>query len=185
MEDLDDVYALSLCTYVLNLANHHYEEIAFNILESKAKTKDDLKWWSKPVPEGDKNPWFSMPRSVDVEMTSYNMLTYLRRNLIADALPLMKWMIKQRNAEGGFASTQVHTSLFLNNHFCNIFFLKSIVSSFSFLGHSHRHLCSIQTWRKISQQGQQHLNSVQLRKRWKKSNEHQSGQLNDLAKTTC
>ncbi|XP_057327735.1 CD109 antigen-like isoform X1 [Microplitis mediator] len=107
MEGLDDTYALSLCTYVLNLARHPYEDAAFNSLESRATTKDDLKWWSKPVPVDDKNPWFdTLPRSVDVEMTSYTLLTYLRKNLISDSIAVMKWLVKQRNPEGGFSSTQ-------------------------------------------------------------------------------
>ncbi|XP_078044260.1 thioester-containing protein 1 allele R1 isoform X2 [Augochlora pura] len=106
MNDLDDVYALSICTYALNLAKHPYENTAFNVLESKAMAKEDLKWWSKPVPKDDKNPWYSLPRPVDVEMTSYALLTYLKRNLVTDSIALMKWLVKQRNAEGGFASTQ-------------------------------------------------------------------------------
>ncbi|XP_076182302.1 CD109 antigen isoform X2 [Ptiloglossa arizonensis] len=106
MNDLDDVYALSICTYALNLAKHPYENTAFNLLESKAMIKEDLKWWSKPVPKDDKNPWYSLPRPVDVEMTSYTLLTYLRRNVVTDSIAIMKWLVKQRNAEGGFASTQ-------------------------------------------------------------------------------
>lgn len=112
MNDLNDTYALSICTYTLNLAKHPYETAAFNLLESKAMTKEDIKWWSKPIPANDKNPWYhSLPRSVDVEMTSYTLLTYIRRNLVADSIPIMKWLVKQRNAEGGFASTQVNIKI--------------------------------------------------------------------------
>ena len=109
IDELDDVYALSLCTYVLNLAKHVYEDTAFYALEKKAteNTQAGMKWWRKPVPKDDKNPWYSVPRSVDVEMTSYVLLTYLRRNLLQDAVPVMKWLVTQRNREGGFASTQV------------------------------------------------------------------------------
>jgi len=94
IEGLNDTYALSLCAYVLNLAKHPYETSAFNLLESKATTKQDLKWWSKPIPKDNKNPHYSLPRSVDVEMTSYALLSYLRRNLITDAIPVMKWLVK-------------------------------------------------------------------------------------------
>jgi len=107
MEGLNDTYALSLCAYALNLAKHPYETSAFNFLESKAVTNQDLKWWSKPIPKDNKNPHYSLPRSVDVEMTSYALLSYLKRNLVTDAIPVMKWLVKQRNTEGGFASTQV------------------------------------------------------------------------------
>ncbi|XP_035739692.1 CD109 antigen-like isoform X1 [Vespa mandarinia] len=106
MDGLDDPYALSICTYVLNLAKHSHETNAFYVLQSKALTEDDIKWWSKPIAKDDKNPWHSLPSSVDVEMTSYALLTYLRRNLVAESIPIMKWLVKQRNSEGGFASTQ-------------------------------------------------------------------------------
>ncbi|XP_018316792.1 CD109 antigen isoform X2 [Mycetomoellerius zeteki] len=106
MEGLNDTYALSLCAYALNLAKHPYETSAFNFLESKAMTTQNLKWWNKPIPKDNKNPHYSLPRSVDVEMTSYALLLYLRRNLVTDAIPVMKWLVKQRNTEGGFASTQ-------------------------------------------------------------------------------
>ncbi|KAG5334656.1 CD109 protein, partial [Acromyrmex heyeri] len=106
MEGLNDTYALSLCAYALNLAKHPSETSAFNFLESKAVTNQDLKWWSKPIPKDNKNPHYSLPRSVDVEMTSYALLSYLKRNLVTDAIPVMKWLVKQRNTEGGFASTQ-------------------------------------------------------------------------------
>lgn len=111
MEELNDTYALSLCAYALNLAKHPFETSAFNYLESKAMTEQGLKWWSKPIPKDDKNPHYALPRSVDVEMTSYALLSYLRHNLLADTIPVMKWLIKQRNPEGGFASTQVSYSL--------------------------------------------------------------------------
>uniref|UniRef100_A0A0C9RB01 CD109_0 protein n=1 Tax=Fopius arisanus TaxID=64838 RepID=A0A0C9RB01_9HYME len=107
MEGLDDLYALSICVYVLNLAKHPYEDAAFGRLEFKATTREDMKWWNKTVDKDDKNPWFNaLPRSVDVEMTSYTLMTYLRRNLVSDAIPVMKWLVKQRNPEGGFSSTQ-------------------------------------------------------------------------------
>jgi len=44
--------------------------------------------------------------SVDVEMTAYCLLTYLQRGLVTEALPIMRWMVAQRNSNGGFASTQ-------------------------------------------------------------------------------
>lgn len=39
-------------------------------------------------------------------MTAYAMLTYLERNLVEDTLPIMRWLVAQRNEQGGFASTQ-------------------------------------------------------------------------------
>jgi CD109 antigen len=107
MQNLEDNYALSICTYVLSLARNAYEDEAFRLLDSRATFEDGKKWWSKPVPKDDKNPWYSLSRSADVEMTSYALLTYLRRDQLSDATSIMKWLVKQRNVEGGFSSTQV------------------------------------------------------------------------------
>lgn len=152
---LEDVYALSLCTYVLNLAKNQYEETAFYALESKAHDNGQagMKWWSKAVPEDDKNPWYSLPRSVDVEMTSYVLLTYLRRNLVNDAIPLMKWLVTQRNREGGFASTQVNRRNFCKNIYREFQKEATISTSDLIIGHSNWDTSSGQTRRKISIEG--------------------------------
>lgn len=39
-------------------------------------------------------------------MTSYALLTLLHRDLVSDAIPVMHWLVSQRNEQGGFASTQ-------------------------------------------------------------------------------
>lgn len=42
-------------------------------------------------------------------MTSYALLTYTLLGDVASALPVVKWLSQQRNALGGFSSTQVGT----------------------------------------------------------------------------
>lgn len=49
--------------------------------------------------------------SAEVEMTAYGLLTYTLLGDVASALPVVKWLSKQRNALGGFSSTQV-TNMF-------------------------------------------------------------------------
>lgn len=46
-------------------------------------------------------------RPLDVETTSYGLLTYVLRGLTRDAIPIMRWLTRQRNQYGGFQSTQV------------------------------------------------------------------------------
>lgn len=49
------------------------------------------------------------PPPADVEMTSYGLMTYIS-GLDKDTLsaaPIIRWLSKQRNSLGGFASTQV------------------------------------------------------------------------------
>lgn len=67
-----------------------------------------MKWWSRlENATKSKNPYDQLPNSIDVEMTSYTMLTYLQRGLLEDSIPIMKWLVSQQNDQGGFASTQV------------------------------------------------------------------------------
>ncbi|PNI50716.1 CPAMD8 isoform 3 [Pan troglodytes] len=44
--------------------------------------------------------------SAEVEMTAYALLTYTLLGDVAAALPVVKWLSQQRNALGGFSSTQ-------------------------------------------------------------------------------
>ncbi|XP_055540110.1 thioester-containing protein 1 allele R1-like isoform X6 [Wyeomyia smithii] len=106
-EGLDDNYSLALAAYALQLADHSSKGYILSKLDTKATMDGDTKWWHKPIPESDsKNPWYSKPNSVNVEMSSYGMLAFLEAGLDTDALPVMKWLISQRNEKGGFQSTQ-------------------------------------------------------------------------------
>lgn len=105
LDDLEDPYALSLAAYALQLANHNNKDFALSRLESKATSDANHKWWNKPLPESEqKNPWYSKPNSVNVEMTAYALLANLRAS--QPFFPILKWLIAQRNPEGGFQSTQ-------------------------------------------------------------------------------
>ncbi|XP_035917630.1 CD109 antigen-like isoform X4 [Anopheles stephensi] len=106
-ESLDDTYALALAAYALQLADHSSKQLILSKLDAKATTDSDSKWWHKPIPEVEqKNPWYSRPNSVNVEMSAYGLLAFLEAGLDTDALPIMKWLIGQRNDKGGFQSTQ-------------------------------------------------------------------------------
>ena len=108
LPSITDPYALSLVTYALHLAEVEERDVAFDMLQAKANTtEEEFRFWSKPKSEKDKsNPWSSLTTSVDVEMTAYALLTFLQRGLVIEALPIMKWMVANRNSNGGFSSTQ-------------------------------------------------------------------------------
>lgn len=107
IDGLNDVYALAIAAYAMQLADHSSKDFTLSQLDAKATTDGDTKWWHKPIPESDsKNPWYGKPNSVNVEMSSYAMLSFLEAGLDTDALPIMKWLISQRNDKGGFQSTQ-------------------------------------------------------------------------------
>lgn len=47
------------------------------------------------------------PRSVQIEIVSYVLLTHIRRGTLIDGITLLKWLSQQRNHLGSFRTTQV------------------------------------------------------------------------------
>lgn len=67
----------------------------------------DNKWWAKPIPKSDeKNLWYKQANSLNIEMSAYGLLAFLEAGHITDGLPVLKWLLSQRNENGGFTSTQ-------------------------------------------------------------------------------
>lgn len=107
-DDLEDNYALAIATYAMQIAQHPLKDAMLAKLESKAVNINDGKMhWEKEVPKSDaKSPWLSRPNSVNVEMSAYALLAYIEAGRETDGVPIMKWLVGQRNANGGFLSTQ-------------------------------------------------------------------------------
>ncbi|XP_049537278.1 CD109 antigen-like [Anopheles darlingi] len=106
-----DVYAHALVAYALQIAGHQMKDEVMTKLESKATIKGEMKWWSKTITEKDsetvRNNWHCCrPCSVDVEMSAYALLASLVSSTGLESLPVMKWLLTQRNDKGGFQSTQ-------------------------------------------------------------------------------
>ncbi|KAF0289583.1 CD109 antigen [Amphibalanus amphitrite] len=102
-----DPYELSVVAYALAKAGHPGAPGALARLSRMASEEDDMRWWEKPL-ESLKNTsfWYGRPRPLDIEMTSYALLTYLERGEREEALPILRWLMRQRNDMGGFQSTQ-------------------------------------------------------------------------------
>jgi len=112
---LSDSYALNLITYALEVANHPKKDEFFKRMEKLAKTEGTHKWWENPKSKEDNlyeqdclrfHPWKKPTKSAAVEMTAYAALTYMKRGEVANAFPIIKWLLSQRNENGGFISTQ-------------------------------------------------------------------------------
>ena len=85
-------------------------------MNHKSLCTDGVKYWHKDRTNtdssSDKRPFVFMPPynqapSVDIEMTSYALLSYALRRDLTGGIPIAKWLVAQRNANGGFSSTQV------------------------------------------------------------------------------
>uniref|UniRef100_A0A182JDJ2 TEP1-F n=1 Tax=Anopheles atroparvus TaxID=41427 RepID=A0A182JDJ2_ANOAO len=128
IKEQDDVYAYALAAYVLEKAHRvltpavpatgmeeaivlpAYDNEVMKRLEAKATILGDRKWWSKSkdVPaKMTERCWWNRPCSVDVEMSAYALLATLEANPGGlEGLPILKWLVAQRNDKGGFQSTQ-------------------------------------------------------------------------------
>ncbi|TDH08472.1 hypothetical protein EPR50_G00098170 [Perca flavescens] len=110
----DDPYTTALSAYALALLRSAYAPLALRRLNHMAITQDGLTHWSltgSTMTDEDTFMGFSdgLSQSVvsaEVEMTAYGLLTYTLLGDVASALPVVKWLSQQRNALGGFSSTQ-------------------------------------------------------------------------------
>lgn len=63
---------------------------------------DQVKWWSNSYNKPNSRP----SKTISVEITSYGLLALIKANRLADALPYFRWLLTQRNDQGGFEGTQ-------------------------------------------------------------------------------
>ncbi|KAE9548744.1 hypothetical protein FO519_008047, partial [Halicephalobus sp. NKZ332] len=110
----EDPYSLAVATYALHLAGSSKAKHALQLLEKHRVPESDgsLHWSTKTsanysTPSSDSSlTYFYQPPPADVEMTSYTLLTYMSMNDTEKGLPVVRWLSSQRNANGGFSSTQ-------------------------------------------------------------------------------
>ncbi|XP_067274850.1 CD109 antigen isoform X2 [Pseudorasbora parva] len=96
-------YSLSLVTYALSLANSARAPSALTQLLNRAIVVDGVPTWRSPVEILQKS-W--QPRSAEIEISSYVLLSMYRLKLMDEGFSLIKWLSQQRNHLGGYGSTQ-------------------------------------------------------------------------------
>ncbi|MEE6510015.1 hypothetical protein FKM82_028976 [Ascaphus truei] len=110
----DDPYTTALTAYALTLLRSTYAPVALRKMNGMAITQDGFTHWSLTGTVATEEDTFmgfndGLSQSVvsaEVEMTAYALLTYTLLGDVASALPVVKWLSQQRNALGGFSSTQ-------------------------------------------------------------------------------
>lgn len=65
---------------------------------------DNFKWWDKSI-EID-NSYDRQSKMLNVEITAYGLLTLLLAHEETKCMPILKWLLNERNSEGGFEGTQ-------------------------------------------------------------------------------
>ncbi|KAM7352866.1 thioester-containing protein 1 allele R1-like [Cochliomyia hominivorax] len=90
LNNINDVYELSLIANTLSKAQHPAaNKIREKLTSFRNDNENGLIWW--------------MGSGNDVETTAYTLMSLL--DVRGNYLPIMKWLIEQRNEEGGFKSS--------------------------------------------------------------------------------
>ena len=126
-QNCNSPYNLALIAFTLSRAAGYGKqtEKALKALQNCAVTVGDHTHWQYSMERTCYNLWpwsyYCRTRSCDVEATAYALLAFTDRGNIANSLPIVRWLIKQRNPRGGFKSTQVlATNLFRIREFSRI-----------------------------------------------------------------
>ncbi|XP_040217449.1 alpha-2-macroglobulin-like protein 1 isoform X2 [Rana temporaria] len=101
-------YKTALKAYAYTMANYSEEHSnIMQLLDGIAKKGDGMMYWSQED-KVKKESYWCKPKSVDVEITAYALLTFASHPnpSIGDMVPITRWMCKQQNGNGGFSSTQ-------------------------------------------------------------------------------
>ncbi len=112
---MTDPYTVAITTYALELAESPKKVEAYNKLMSLAKEDETGLHWGNPIlPEplakdGPAGVMRYMPepnRSAEIETTAYATLALIKHGDAFNASRSSKWLVGQRNAYGGYGSTQ-------------------------------------------------------------------------------
>ncbi|XP_066457489.1 alpha-2-macroglobulin-like protein 1 isoform X2 [Eleutherodactylus coqui] len=104
-------YKLALKAYAYTLADNEENRAAvMEKLYEKASKADGLLYWTQET-KSDSESYWSKPKSVDVEMTSYALLSLASiknptKQQLGDMAAINRWLSRQQNSRGGFSSTQ-------------------------------------------------------------------------------
>ncbi|XP_017551199.1 CD109 antigen isoform X2 [Pygocentrus nattereri] len=102
-EGISSNYSLCLVTYALSLAKSPHAITALNELMNRAQIHDDVPTWSSRD-SSLSDSW--QPRSTDIEMAAYTLLSFYKQGTVEHGFSLLKWLSQQRNHLGGYGSTQ-------------------------------------------------------------------------------
>nr|AVP12670.1 complement C3-like [Pseudopotamilla reniformis] len=117
-QTVTDMYSISLIAYAHSLRggsmNQEKQRISRMIREKAIKKEGQTHWSNTNAdPDVDDVGWsvthIHKPKSTDVEMTAYILMSMIESQgpeAVGRGLPVVKWLTAQRNAYGGFSSTQ-------------------------------------------------------------------------------
>jgi CD109 antigen len=113
LDGMDDAYTVALTSYALELGGSPKSNEAVDMLMDLAEEDENGLYWGSPVRpvDGQQKTPAMMPYPVQqssaaIETTGYAAMALLRHGDTLNASRAAQWLTSQRNAYGGFGSTQ-------------------------------------------------------------------------------
>ncbi|XP_037699981.1 CD109 antigen [Choloepus didactylus] len=100
---ISDNYTLALITYALSSVGSSKAQEALNMLTWRSEQEGGMQFWVSSVSKLSES-W--QPSSLDIEVAAYALLSHFLQFRVSEGIPIMRWLSRQRNSLGGFASTQ-------------------------------------------------------------------------------
>ena len=107
LDDTDDPYTMAIVAYALELGDSGRANDAYDKLMAMAiRDENGLRWETRAVEPALRTAATGVGTSAAVENTGYAVLALLERGDRINAAEAARWLVSQRNAFGGYSSTQ-------------------------------------------------------------------------------
>ena len=101
------LYELGIISNALQMAKSSKASSAYNMFYAKKTEADGLLYWTTPAPANVDFWYRNQPRSLDIEVTSYGLLTVIKKGeKLATILKIVKYLVSKANSLGGYTSSQ-------------------------------------------------------------------------------
>ncbi|KAL7028444.1 hypothetical protein ACKWTF_005838 [Chironomus riparius] len=101
------LYELGIISNALQIAKSSKASSAYNMFYAKKTEADGLLYWTTPAPANPDYWYRNQPRSLDIEVTSYGLLTVIKKGeKLATILKIVKYLVSKANNLGGYSSSQ-------------------------------------------------------------------------------
>jgi CD109 antigen len=97
LDEMDDAYTLAITTYALELAKSNRSDDAYQMLIEMAQEDENSLYWGSGS---------DSPGTASIEATGYAIMALIKHGDAFNASRAAKWLVSQRNAYGGYGSTQ-------------------------------------------------------------------------------
>ena len=107
LDDIEDPYAMAIVSYALELGDSGRADDAYDRLLAMAVRDENGLHWETPAPQPElRTGRIGVGTSTAVENTGYAVLALLEHGDRINAGEAARWLVTQRNAFGGYSSTQ-------------------------------------------------------------------------------